>query len=179
MASNEHNVNERRGRCSYTPVMMAVLEDRLDMTLLLIHHQADLSLHDYNGETALMYAANDKIDFICLLIDNGAPVDVTDKYGYIALMYAVISDSSLCVRRLLAAQASLDGKDPDDRTVVEMAEDMAKAEIVELLQEGRTQKGGELTFGHFKWTTTAQQLILFYIDQGLRIIDLKESSLSM
>ena len=79
-----------RNQVGTTPLMYAMLQDKLFIPKLLIAGGADVNATDQWGRTALMVAAFEgKTKFIKLLIAAGAEAEVRDQFGKKALNYAI------------------------------------------------------------------------------------------
>ncbi|HMW02452.1 MAG TPA: ankyrin repeat domain-containing protein, partial [Acidobacteriota bacterium] len=79
-----------RNQILTTPLMYAMLQDKLFIPKLLIAGGADVNATDQWGRTALMVAAFEgKTKFIKLLIAAGAEAEVRDQFGKKALNYAI------------------------------------------------------------------------------------------
>lgn len=83
------NIEERNG-AGLTPLMRALLLNRLDVMRLLIERKADLNARDDAGKTALMlvYQCSNGAEMARLLVDSGADIDMKDPKGFTAIDYA-------------------------------------------------------------------------------------------
>jgi ankyrin repeat protein len=85
-------VNPRGG----TPPLIEAVQNRdLDMTVFLLSYGADIGARDENGNTPLYYAIETRtgipgLDMTKLLLEQGAPVDDRNSGGETALLRAVI-----------------------------------------------------------------------------------------
>ena len=95
-----------RNQVGTTPLMYAMLQNKLFLPKLLIAGGADVNATDQWGRTALMVAAFEgKTKFIKLLIKAGADVGMKDQFGKTALDYASDANQSGVVKLLKAAEA--------------------------------------------------------------------------
>jgi len=81
-------------RDSYGRTMLMLLFRCERIVKLLIKSGADLNSRDYDGKTALLYAANysendSYLDVIKLLVEAGADINIPDNYGSTILHYIV------------------------------------------------------------------------------------------
>ena len=71
-----------------TALMMAAVENRIDIVKILIAANANLNLQNENGTTALMWAAMSGQEIVKFLIDAGADINLKENDGWTALRYA-------------------------------------------------------------------------------------------
>ena len=122
LESHHHDINETDNNAEISPLMLAVLRGRRDMTELLLHHRADISHRDWRSNTAVTYAVLwNKPDVLKLLLKHGAARDAVNKDGLTPLMLAVRYNFTFCVKQLLDFGASLTLRYPEGRTVMEEA----------------------------------------------------------
>ncbi|MBW5392801.1 ankyrin repeat domain-containing protein, partial [Brachyspira pilosicoli] len=66
--------------------------NQFEAAKILLENNADISITDEDGDTALMHAANNgNTNIINMLLENGADINYTNDYGMTALMYAANS----------------------------------------------------------------------------------------
>jgi len=86
------DVNRRSSAFSgFTPLIVAIRNDKQDIVEVLIAAGADVNLKDVDGKTPLMHALaalEPNIGLIEMLISQGADPRITDRYGYDAFVYA-------------------------------------------------------------------------------------------
>ena len=103
----------------------------------------DVDSLDRFGQTALMLAArNGHVEAVRVLIGAGADLDRTAKYRLSALMLAVINEHIAIVRLLVEAGAETGIRGTGapgfaDKTAGDLAEDLGRTSIAELLRGGR------------------------------------------
>lgn len=75
-----------------TPLIHAVIENKIEMVKLLVENAADINIQDSLGYTALHYASQSYFVEVCrVLLENKANVDVKDNYGNTPLFRAVFN----------------------------------------------------------------------------------------
>lgn len=89
-----------------SPVMMAVLEQELEILQALIEYQADLNLVNDDENNALWFACfKDNLEIIDLLIQQGIRIDHQNSNGATSLIYAASAGKYEVVRALVQAGA--------------------------------------------------------------------------
>ena len=79
LLDNNADIN-KKGRDGYTPLMMAVRRDNINLVEFFIENNADLNMYDPEGNTALIVAAqNHKDDIFELLLKNGADPSINNE----------------------------------------------------------------------------------------------------
>ena len=79
LLDNNADIN-KKGRDGYTPLMMAVRRDNINLVEFFIENNADLDMYDPEGNTALIVAAqNHKYDIFELLLKNGADPSINNE----------------------------------------------------------------------------------------------------
>ncbi|TVL63531.1 ankyrin repeat domain-containing protein [Brachyspira hyodysenteriae] len=79
LLDNNADIN-KKGRDGYTPLMMAVRRDNINLVEFFIENNADLNMYDPEGNTALIVAAqNHKYDIFELLLKNGADPSINNE----------------------------------------------------------------------------------------------------
>ncbi|MBE3115616.1 ankyrin repeat domain-containing protein, partial [Candidatus Bathyarchaeota archaeon] len=104
---------------------------------------ADINKQDKDGLTPLMYAcsvgtAHD--DVVQLLVDRGADLNLRDKDSGTALMHAAIEGHVTTARILIDSGSDIDATTKDGVTVLKIAYDKERPEIIELLEKAATTK---------------------------------------
>lgn len=86
---NTINIQDKDGR---TPLIHAVVDDKLNIIKLLVEKGADINIQDSVGYTALHYASqNFSLETLKILLDNGAKIDIQDVHGNTPLFRAVFN----------------------------------------------------------------------------------------
>ena len=85
------------------------------------------------GSTALIVAAEGEGECVTLLLARGCPVNHQNAEGLTALMQGVKYEDISIVQAIFAAGASLEPKDSDGNTAVDLARELADPEICNLL----------------------------------------------
>lgn len=79
LLNNNADIN-KKGRDGYTPLMMAVRRDNINLIEFFIENNANLNMFDPEGNTALIIAAkNHKNDIFELLLKNGADPSINNE----------------------------------------------------------------------------------------------------
>jgi len=125
-----------------TPLLEAVMEDRVEEAHVLLDAQADPTARDSIGNSVLAYAVlNHRVDLAERLLAAGADVNAQSRTGYTPLIIAAVHDQAEIVRLLLAAGADLArvtvvGK----HSALWFAERRKLPQIVELLRTAGAQQ---------------------------------------
>ena len=121
-----------------------------DITHVLLQHGGDVTLHDDNAMTAVMFACRDAdhhLPVLQALLNHhtGARVQLEDRdgCGWTSVMWAVYSNSPGCLRLLLDMGASTDGWYIGGQTVLEKAKKKGYTEVIRVLEE-HSRTAGEL-----------------------------------
>ena len=85
------------------------------------------------GSTALIVAAEGEGECVTLLLARGCPVNHQNAEGLTALMQGVKYEDISIVQAIFEAGASLEPKDSDGHTAVDLARELADPEICNLL----------------------------------------------
>jgi len=94
-------------------------------------HNIDVNV-PLEGRPAIHYASDyGQKEVIKYLISRGADVNATDKHGIPVVLAAIWEGHTDCVKLLIESGACKDGKTPDGKTFVEVAE---KQDIVDILK---------------------------------------------
>ncbi len=100
-----------------TPLIFAVLNNRLITVKTLIRYNADVNQKTSNYETPLLIAVkNENLEIVELLIRYGADVDFQDRYGATTLHYASIYGFFYLTDLLIYYKADIDKKSYDGTT---------------------------------------------------------------
>ena len=117
--------------------MFGALGNKTDVIEELIRHGADLNLVNDSQHTAVNAASwSGSTQVLELLCAHGGPTDVFDSdFKRTALMWAVYCNHPSNVNVLLKHGASLDYRDSEGCTAMDMASEEGYTDIVELLEE--------------------------------------------
>lgn len=89
---NCDDLNPKDRREKRTPLILAVIDKKLEIVKLLIKNGADVNIQDKLGWSALHYAAQDySLDIAKFLLENGALVNNQDENGNTPLFKAVFN----------------------------------------------------------------------------------------
>ncbi|KIX98300.1 uncharacterized protein Z520_05601 [Fonsecaea multimorphosa CBS 102226] len=98
---------------------LAIVREDADVLQLLLTNQANVSVKDYCGRTALHWAAFRNYDVgVRLLLEHGADTQATDDYGITPLHFAAAYGSASVVKRLLDNGSLLNAKDKKEQTAL-------------------------------------------------------------
>lgn len=117
-------VDAKMSGCGMTPFMLACQDNQpVDFINGLIRLGAKVELRDYNGATALHYAASGgSTSIIKLLLAKGLKAGERDKYGYTPLHYAAEgSGDEATAKALISNGASVYAKTKDGMTAKQLA----------------------------------------------------------
>ena len=124
---------------SITPLMTAADSGHVEVVrLLLARTRPDVNAKDYDGSTALHFAARrGKTEAARLLIEAGADVNATDNHGRTALMYAAMNGYRPSTALLLGRRATVDAKDRAGNTALLLATRYAgEPQVIAALLQG-------------------------------------------
>ena len=117
-----------------SPLIHAIINDRIAIAKLLIDSGADIEKNDMEGETALIKAARvNNSAMVDELIKAHANVDAQNEVGFTALMIAALKGHIQVLNKLLAAYASIDLVDEYDRVALHHAVSGQNENIVQRL----------------------------------------------
>lgn len=123
-----------RSKNDNTPLIIATLQDNVEIAQLLIRAKAELNATNKEGQTALIIAVLEgKPNVLKLLIDANANLNTQDNHNFTALMWASIKGQLNTVRALVDAGANLDIQDKDGNTALIRAVVRGYKDIVKLL----------------------------------------------
>lgn len=122
------------------PLCDAVLFNDYDMFKQLINDGVDVNEKDYNGVTALWYAAQQgHCEMAKLLIEHGADLEVKDNYGNTPLWKAVFFSKSFpsgeIIKLLVDAGADVRAENNYGISPLEMAKDSADFPYLDILEK--------------------------------------------
>lgn len=126
---------------SESPLMLAVLTNRLDIVKTLVSYGAQLQHTNQQGASALHLAAGlGQVDLVAELIGQGAWAELEDNEGESPLFYAIRESHLPVVELLLQHGASAVHPNNDGETPLSLAQecsnnDQISAAMVQLLQE--------------------------------------------
>lgn len=116
-----------------TGLMIAAWEGDVAMMELFVSRSADVNRTNRNGEQALQLAAwNGHLGAVKWLLDHGAAVSRTGKQ-WSALHYAVFAGHTDIARLLMERGADVNGRAPNDATVLMMAAREGREELARSL----------------------------------------------
>ncbi|VUZ47671.1 unnamed protein product, partial [Hymenolepis diminuta] len=99
----------------HTPLMVAVIKNKINIIQLLLKYGADVNTANKLGRTALMISSNEGlIDIVDILIQSGAHVNAQDINGMTAIFYAVDGGFSNVIRVLVHAGADVNHQESEN-----------------------------------------------------------------
>jgi len=121
------------------PLCDAVLFNDYGMFIQLIKDGVDVNEKDYNGVTALWYAAQEgHYEMAKILIEHGADLEVKDKYGNTPLWKAVFFSKSFpngeIIKLLVDGGADVRAENNYGISPLEMAKDSADFPYLDMLE---------------------------------------------
>jgi len=130
---NDVNAKDRYGQ---TALMTAAEISNVEITRLLLEHQAKVNARRNNGKTALVIAAGkDSVEIVKLLLDKRADTTIASDEGRSALYYAIQSGNRDIARLLVESGADVNAETQRGETVLMEAVVYGKEDIVRLLLE--------------------------------------------
>ena len=89
----------------------------IEVTKLLLEHNADIEARDKNNQTPLHHAAKSSYERLAqLLLKHNAHVEARDKNNYTPLHHAVFHRSKDMLKLLLEHNADIEARDEDNKT---------------------------------------------------------------
>jgi len=117
-----------------TPLIFAVVNNRLNSVLTLLAHNPDVNKMTLNNETPLIISVkNQNTEIAEALIRGGADIDLADKFGATPLHYASLIGSFNVADLLLYYEADCNKKAKDGTTPLMAAILSGYADIADLL----------------------------------------------
>jgi len=119
---------------NYTPLFLAVTENRIEVTRALLKAGADPSIEDGNGDPVMVLAAHrDRVAHARLLIEHGISIDSKNHRGITALMRGAPYEKGPDVQTLVDLGANLDLPDPQGNTGLMIAAQAGNLAAMEVL----------------------------------------------
>jgi len=131
------NVNHHESEFGLTPLILAVLNGRVETLRLLLQHNAEVDGKDNKGRTALYRAlSNNNVGAIRLLLEYGAIVNQHEsEFGSTPLIQAVQTGHVDIVRLLLQHNADVEAADLEGDRALHWALYDGNLEMVRVLLE--------------------------------------------
>lgn len=141
LITNYHATLDILTNDSESPLMLAVLANRVDMVRLLLSYGAYLQHTNKDGASALhLAAAGGNLEIVRELIAHGAWIELEDSEGESPLFYAIRESHAAIVQALLEAGANPSHPNNDKDTPISLASeclsprDTVYANILRLLR---------------------------------------------
>lgn len=121
-----------------TALMTAAAEGHLEVSKVLLMHNAQVNARNEEGETAMHFAVrNNQASIVALLLEHEAEVDARTSAGITPLMVAAWSGFEQLVKQLLAAGADADAVDEEGLNAAaharEVRDEATREVIIQLL----------------------------------------------
>jgi ankyrin repeat protein len=129
LLSHGADPNFRSDREFMTPLHEAAMYEEVEISRILLQHEANPNAIDHSGQTPLHEASKQgHINVARLLLEHGADVNAQDHYRSTALHLASKQGKVEVTRMLLEHGADLDAEDKEGRTAFQVASghDIAK-----------------------------------------------------
>lgn len=118
----------------FTSLMIACINNHVDVVDRLIKAKADVDLQNEYGSTALVFASEEgHVEIVKMLIEAGANVNAQNKYGTTALIWASEKGYSEIVSSLIRAKAEINLEEDDKDTALIRAVIQGHTKVVKLL----------------------------------------------
>lgn len=158
---NRVDINAK-GDCSWTALMYASWNNRLEIVKFLIENVANLNEKDKDGNTALILASsNGHLEVTKYLIDNGANVNIKNNQNETVLItmlisciktfkenkvneHIVLNRCFKIVKCLIENGADVNIKNNEGKTALDLAEENGYEEIAEILKNAGAKHGNEI-----------------------------------
>lgn len=159
---NNGNVNAQCP-CGKSPLMLAAINGRKDVFALLLKYNANPWLRDPNGYSAFCYTEKDMLE---PLEEEDMLEPLEEQNSPICL--AIMNDESFeKIRSLLASNANVNEKNSDGYSLLMLASNRNRLDIVELLLKYNVNFHDENTQnGHSEWYYAATQEIRTLLEES-------------
>lgn len=136
------DVNRKDKASGFSPLILAVCENKVDVVKLLLDSGAKVESSDRQGRTALHYASDyGLVECVHALVNAGAGLNVKDEEGYTALHVAAERGNVGVVKMLVNAGARIDSVTKRLRIkAVALASDAGHDEVVQVLEKAHVAK---------------------------------------
>jgi ankyrin repeat protein len=127
---------DSRNHEGMTPLMVASINENVEIAILLLEHDADVDAKAGNGAPVLMIMATmGQSPLVQLFLDWAVDVDGTDNNGVTSLMAASYEGHMDVVKMLLDGGADVNIKSKDGDTALKAAIAKDRTDIAALLKE--------------------------------------------
>jgi ankyrin repeat protein len=121
LESINSNVLKSKNNDGNTPLMYAILKDKIDIAKLLIDKGCNLDMQNNDGDTALMLSVKYSKDIPKLLIESGCNLNLQDKAGNTPLMISILRWRVDIARLLIENDCDLNLQNSRDYTALMFA----------------------------------------------------------
>jgi ankyrin repeat protein len=138
LLANGADVNASTGRSGLTALHWAVINNRSQMVIFLLDHNADLEHRNQWGGTALHQAASSdrvKANVVSILLERGAKVNARNAKGCTPLHNAADQGRANIVRLLLDNDADVNAISNEGETPLSLAKENGHTGVIELLKK--------------------------------------------
>jgi len=128
---------EARTDKGYTPLRVAVNNDKVDFAIWLIeNYKVNIDTVDDLGESMLTYAVRiNRPSVVDFLLDSGATVDRVDGRNLSALMVAARADNVELINMMVSRGAKIDAANSDGKTALHFAASSGSTAAAQALLE--------------------------------------------
>ncbi|QSS97871.1 ankyrin repeat domain-containing protein [Psychroflexus sp. ALD_RP9] len=133
--SNPESVNSTNAM-GFGPLVLAVYNNQIKATKLLLEKGANIDAQDGSGNTALMGAVfKNHQNMVDLLLNKGTNPNIQNSQGQTALAFAVIFNRIDLVKLLLKNNADKSIADKTGKTPLQIARNQQNQALVNLLKD--------------------------------------------
>ncbi|XP_062588305.1 ankyrin repeat domain-containing protein 50-like [Saccostrea cucullata] len=127
------NLCDKEGR---SPLYLACGEGHDNTVKLLLKNGADVNLCQF-GKFSPLYVAcwNENNSMVKILLENGVDIYAYDKYGCSPIVRACKEGHEAVVKMLIEHGADINLRDENGKTVIDIARDLNREDIVDLMHE--------------------------------------------
>ena len=135
LESINSNVLKSKNNDGDTPLMYAILKDKIDIAKLLIDKGCKLDMQNNDGDTPLMLSVKYSKDIPKLLIESGCNLNLQDKAGNTPLMISILKGRIDIARLLIESGCYLNLQNSRDYTALMFAVGFNEINTTKLLIE--------------------------------------------
>ena len=127
---------------------------------LLLEYEADVSITDRDGWSALHFAAqNGHTELISILLQGNAQMDAQTKYGRTPLHCACASRNLSTVEALLSRGANINIKDAHGKTAMDSCKDPKVLQIIRIFAQDQNFTAHSQSMDSIAWYLPENKLM--------------------